>query len=77
MLPVTDMNQIQKPVYDFQLMEQMNSFLVVSLVLTGTPSRYSKSGQPFSFLDMLPVTDLGEGASISVEVEPKQGPARS
>ncbi|MCI0541797.1 MAG: hypothetical protein L0Z50_41905 [Verrucomicrobiales bacterium] len=65
------MNQIHKPVYDFELMEQLNSFLVVSLVLTGTPARYSKTGQPFSFLDMLPVTDLD--VETNGVVSPKQG----
>jgi hypothetical protein len=85
MLPVTAMNQTHRPVYDFELMEQMNSFLAVSLILTGTPARYSKTGQPFSFLDMLPVTDLvpmsegtiEAGGQVNAVVEPKQGLACS
>jgi hypothetical protein len=58
MLPVTAMINIQRPVYDFELMERMNHYLVVSVVLTGIPSRTTSAGKLFSFLDMLPVTTM-------------------
>ena len=74
------MNKIQRHVYDFELMEQMNTILVVSLVLTGLPSRTASSGKVFSFLDVLPVTER-EGQDVNNDVvesgvteptEPKQ-----
>ena len=74
------MNKIQRHVYDFELMEQMNTILVVSLVLTGLPSRTASSGKVFSFLDVLPVTGR-EGQDVNNDVvecgvteptEPKQ-----
>ena len=67
------MNQIHnhKPVYDYELMEQWNSFLVVSLILTGLPSKTASSGKPFSFLDMLPVTDLDSESSGTIVAQQK------
>jgi len=50
------MNNIQRPIYDFELMERMNTFLVVSVVLTGVPS-IQCGEKSFSMLDVLPVTD--------------------
>ncbi len=75
------MNKIQRPIYDFELMERMNTILVVSLVLTGLPSRTASSGKVFSFLDMLPVTGtatqneqnhLVQCGGMEPKTEPKQ-----
>jgi hypothetical protein len=55
------MNINQRPVYDFELMERMNTFLVISLVLTGVPSIQSGE-KSISMLDVLPVTDSGPSA---------------
>jgi len=52
-------------------MEQWNSFLVVSLILTGLPSKSSSSGKSFSFLDVLPVTDIDAEASGAIELPKK------
>ena len=66
MLPVTAMIEIQRAVYDFELMEQLNSYLVVSLVLTGVPSKMTGSGKFFSCINVLNA-DLGANNKASEE----------
>jgi len=56
MLPVTVMNLKNHTVYDFELMEEFNCHLVVSMVLPGLPSVCANSGKNFSLLEQLPVT---------------------
>jgi hypothetical protein len=53
-------------IYDFELMEELNSYIVVSLVFPGLPTMASGSGQHFSMLEALPVTSEYIGTTIGV-----------
>jgi hypothetical protein len=53
-----------RPAYDFELMEELNNYIVVSLVLTGKPSLLASSGRHFSLIDLLPVTSEFTGESL-------------